>query len=94
MRISTSRSLRINLPHYERFEFGGTATVDHLDLGYTDEEWQAAMASEEHEKYEQELLDLRNKVLDQVQRADLAWARRHCQEDSVMYSDRDFGSGR
>lgn len=46
MRISRTRSLRIDMGHYERLEFGASYTVDHNDLGYTDED-AAAMANED-----------------------------------------------
>jgi hypothetical protein len=38
VRISRSRHLKVNMGHYEHFEFGATVTLDHSDLGLTDED--------------------------------------------------------
>lgn len=40
MRISQSRHIKVNLGNYESADFGGTVTIEHGDLGYTDEEVQ------------------------------------------------------
>lgn len=38
MRISRTRSIKVNMGNYESFEFGASVTMDHNDLGYSDEE--------------------------------------------------------
>lgn len=40
MRISRTRSLRVNMGGYgEKYEFGASVTLDHTDVGWTDEDW-------------------------------------------------------
>ena len=38
MNISLSRRMKVNLGNYESFEFSAQATVNHGDMGYTDQE--------------------------------------------------------
>lgn len=38
MRISRTRQFKANMSQYEHFQFGATVTLDHNDLGYTDDE--------------------------------------------------------
>lgn len=38
MRISRTRHFKISMGNYESYDFGCTVTIDHSDLGYTDED--------------------------------------------------------
>lgn len=38
MRLSRSRHFKISMGNYEMYEFGCVVTIDHSDLGYSDEE--------------------------------------------------------
>lgn len=48
MKVSHTRGLVINMGNYgERYQASATASVDHTDLGYTDEEWAEYVRSTE-----------------------------------------------
>ena len=69
MRLSRSRELTINMGNYgERYRAGATVTLDHQDLGYSDEEWAEKTAREGPKKCFEELhvtaLDLVNEQLE------------------------------
>lgn len=49
MRISKTRHLKVNLGNYESADFGGTVTIEHGDLGLTDEEVQTLVRGDESE---------------------------------------------
>lgn len=38
MRLSRTRGFRTNIGNYESFDFSASVTLDHMDLGYTDED--------------------------------------------------------
>lgn len=47
MNFSNSRRLKVNLGNYESYEFSAQATVNHGDVGYTDEEIVEGVKSDE-----------------------------------------------
>ncbi len=49
MRISRTRHIKANLGNYESFDFGATVTVDHNDLGISDEQL-SKLSPEKHEE--------------------------------------------
>ena len=47
MRISRTRQLTINMGNYgERYQAGATVTLDHQDLGYSNEQWAEVVQEE------------------------------------------------
>lgn len=38
MRLSRSKHYKVNMGNYEHVEFGSSVTIDHTDLGFSDEE--------------------------------------------------------
>lgn len=89
MRISRTRSYRVDMPNYERLDISASATVDHQDLGYTDEEWTSVMGGPERQAGEavSDLEDYCLKLLDRQLRKELDEARRLCSERSFLYQD-------
>lgn len=64
MRVSRTRSLRVNMGNYgERYEFGASVTLDHADLGYDDEQWLAHVRDVGEEAAGEEILAV---VMDQL----------------------------
>lgn len=49
MQISRSREFKANIDNYESFPVFVSVTVNHQDLGYTDEEWRELMAQDDQE---------------------------------------------
>lgn len=87
MRISRTRAYRVDMPNYERTDFSVSATVDHLDLGYTDDEWSRVMGGPEDEA-DKAVSDLERyclKLLDRQMEKELAEAKRLCSERSFLY---------
>jgi hypothetical protein len=86
MKVSRTSSYRVNLPYFERREISNTVTVDHIDLGYTDEEWAEGMRDENKTaQQEKELLQYADEMLGRVEKADLDWVRQHCEPDRSVF---------
>jgi hypothetical protein len=86
MKVSRTSSYRVNLPFFERREISNTVTVDHIDLGYSDEEWAKGMQDDDKAaQQEMELIRYADTLLERVEQRDLDWAAKHCEPDRSVF---------
>lgn len=89
MRISRTRSFRVELGNYEKADVSVSVTVDHFDLGYTDDEWRSVMADggEAADRAEDELENLCLAMIDERMKKELASLEELADAKSFLYKN-------
>jgi len=87
MRLSKTRNFKLNMGNYESYQFSATPTVDHGDLGYTDEEVRERSKKEGvkfREQLSRELNDELERLIELLILEDIATSRDLTEENRSM----------